>query len=702
MRFKQSGDEFGLFAYFPFERYTEDQFGQFVLTETLTDESDKTVSGLNKVVSTLVNGATFTNATTAINIARPVQAVNFTYVINNDEIIITPTDPSGRIENTQLDITVGGLLDLNGNEMASPVTWSAYIDQNQVHWLDQRQTSNIFTEEDYQFTAVIINEGGENAGFTIQDLPNWLKASPSSGSVAPLSRETITFSVNAGLPIGHYQENLLLSTDFGFDEVLQLDLTVAAQAPNWIVNEADFEFSMNLVAQVSIDNILSSDENDLVAAFINGEIRGIASISDLSNGRFLVIMSVFSNSLTPQNIEFRIFDADKGNVLSAEADPKIVFVNGGIAGGLSNPVILSVVDKILFTYDLRKGWNWVSFPMVFADSSLENVLTDLAPSNNDVVKGFESFAQYDQSFGWNGSLSSINGFEGYRVYVNKASSFEVVGVPINVSNGVSISKGWNWISFLPTARQTVTQALAGYPSEDGDIIKNQSSFAIYDGGTDRWIGTLNYMKPGGSYQLLSGGTSELFYNNTSIATARIEASVPQIDLRNEAEFSSNMSVIISSNAAPDFELLAYHKDELRGRTHSVDGKYYLTVHGDSETEAIDFKFASVEKEIEVAKQMDFISDGVEFMNLDINTELVSLSAFPSPFESTLQVEYKAVKSGELTISLYSVEGVKLETVFDGEVNLGIHSFSHQSELVNGVYLLISELDGVRNIKQVVK
>ena len=52
--------------------------------------------------------------------------------MNNDALIINLNETWDRVEKSIVTFTVDGVRDMNGNEILSPITWSAYIDRNQL------------------------------------------------------------------------------------------------------------------------------------------------------------------------------------------------------------------------------------------------------------------------------------------------------------------------------------------------------------------------------------------------------------------------------------------------------------------------------------------------------------------------------------------------------------------------------------------
>ena len=115
-------------------------------------------------------------------------------------------------------------------------------------------------------------------------------------------------------------------------------ITCSAQ-PNWVLNPQDYEFSMTITGKVTTNGYFSVDENDLVAAFANGECRGITNLKyeKFMDGYFAYLM-VYSN--TPiEEITFKIFNAIENVIVSTK--DTISFTINQIVGSLDVPYIFS-------------------------------------------------------------------------------------------------------------------------------------------------------------------------------------------------------------------------------------------------------------------------------------------------------------------------------------------------------------------------
>ncbi|WP_055442805.1 LamG domain-containing protein [Lacinutrix himadriensis] len=282
------------------------------------------------------------------------QLINFqvSYVINGDEIIIEPVINNwAELEGQILDITVNNMLDNSNNRQESPITWTAFVQQNDVDWYAQGYNDVVDivmdSGEEEHFDFVIVNRGGNTQPYSITDVPSWLTISSASGSIAPNSQVTITATIDSQLSVGEYLENIRLETDFGFDQVIQLDLKVLSEGPDWVVNPNDFDYSMNIVGKIKVDGTFSDDLYDQVAAISNGEIRGSVNLIYQTNYQeYFVFLTVYSNSPSGDAIEFRIWDASDGNVLHATigGNASVSFLDNEVVGTLNDSEIFENTD----------------------------------------------------------------------------------------------------------------------------------------------------------------------------------------------------------------------------------------------------------------------------------------------------------------------------------------------------------------------
>jgi hypothetical protein len=313
-------------------------------------------------------------------------------VINGDQMIMEPVVSSlAAIEGQVLDITVHRMFDEFNNRQASPITWTAYYNKNQVDWyIDGAKTVSeaemIFGDEKI-YTILVVNSGGTSQDFSLLNVPNWLTLSESSGVLAPNSSIEISATVDSDLAAGDYEQDLFLSTDFGYDQKIQLKLNIFSDI-DWTLDPNDFQYSMNIIGQINIDDVLAEDLKDKVGVFYNDELRGVAQVIYDANYGYLVYLTVYSNTASGEILNFNIWDSSEDKILEATLNENVTteFVLNQVLGSNATPVIFKNTGGISQSIPLNQGYNWISFPLESASLSSVNATTaNLDLETNDLI-----------------------------------------------------------------------------------------------------------------------------------------------------------------------------------------------------------------------------------------------------------------------------------------------------------------------------
>jgi hypothetical protein len=741
-RNRMLGDEFGLQAFVPFESYA------IVLNVPVLNSSTANYSS-NPLATTAQNGPVLSQVTPTIKLPRPIQSVGFNYSVNNDKIIITPTTLPVYTENVTLDVTVKNIYDLHGNQMQSPKTWIAYVNKNQVLW---QNTSLAFTktaDSVITFTTNIVNSGGAAKQFTIGGLPSWMTTGTTSGTIAPNSVQAISFTIPAGTTIGSYDADLTLTTDFGYDEILQVSLKVVGVPPNWTYNPQSFQYSMPLIGEVELDGVVATDVQTQVAAFINGNIVGTGYLQYVpAYDKYEVFMSIHSHNPGGDSISFNIYDPTTG-LTFVDVTPVVAFDESSIVGTVSAPVTLQASSLISLPITLNAGWTWVSFPL--QSNRLQNAnsfMSSVTNTNDDVIRSISAYDQYFGSTGWIGNItSSANHYtnaESYKMNRSVADTLNFVGAKIYPDSAiahVNVVPGWNWIGYASLKNTDITTALSNYPATTGDIIKSQYEFAFYD-ALNGWIGNLTTMYPGRGYLLKSAGTSTFSYPLSTYFGRMSHSANKYIPSQNETDnyyafapeaFAKTMSVIVKSDlcdelsASPNTALGAFDQNNtLRGyATAQYDAGhqqylYFLTLCSNTDGEVLHLNYFNVADGDLISSNTDvtFMNDGVlgtpampvyatvganETCSLStvgiaaISTQNNGVVVYPNPFVKDLSLAFG--KEATVTVELTDMLG---KTVYTKQLKkasiatLNLHSLS----IGSGFYTLRITGDVNTNIKVV--
>lgn len=729
----KKGDELGLVAYYPFESYRED-FGVLVLDKTLEDQLiniQPNGSNLTGGAATVAGSVTLGTETANIGLPRPVSEVDFTWVVNGDKIIITPNPTQADlIENVILDITVANVEDNRGNILASPATWTAYVDRNSMQWGEKSLDFTKEFLEPLSFNVDIINRGGTYQSFSLSNIPPWISVSQSSGSIEPASSLTLTFEVAEELNIGEFTQDIRLSTDFGFDEIFLINIKVMQDSPSdWIVDPSQFEHSMSLIGQISVEGFISNDPEDILAVFVNDTIRGLSNLEYVpSYDNYQNFVSVYSNIASGEALEFRIWDASTGTIRGNITPDDLTFSSNSTLGQPFSPILFEATNSIYQGLTVAQGWQWVSFNLNSSDLNSSNTLLDgLQATEGDQIKGMSGIDDYTEENDWAGSLGTILPDEMYKIYLKNGGTISYKGDIIEpTTKNISITSGWNWLGFIPRVNMDINEALGSLTSSTrGDIIKDQDEFAIYETGIG-WIGSLKSLKSGEGYMLKATNPGTLTYPNESLINGRNGRNgsddyetVPLVVKQwpyNPSLYANNMTIIASLKSSfeiPDesnYILGAFINNEVRGITKGVfddksnSYKYYLNIGGDMNGDSISFKIIDSNGSISsINEKINYYVNSLigtynEPMKLSFENQLISVNqskivAYPNPFNNSIDIRGNIDRDGTLKINIYNLSGKIVRSLFKDNVKAGTWNISwdgndiYGSKLHSGIYII---------------
>lgn len=704
---RMSGDELGLKVYLPFEHYSTDPSGIPILTPSVEDQV------INPHVVTNGGSVTLVNQTPTIKLQRPVQQIAFTYSVNNDQVIFTPTTSPEIIENVTLDVTVQEIKDLQGNSMESPATWIAYMDKNQVVWQDDQLQYTIVRGDGnhLSFTSSVINQGGAAKAFHIENIPSWLTVTPSNGTVNPNSSVSIAFDVDDNINLGDYTQDITLLTDFNFPERLTLQLKVRDKEPDWSINPANYEHNMSIVGRLKINGVISTDDEDMIIAMVGEEIRGIGHLEYVPQlDVHLVFLDIFSQATATENLTFRIWDASAGLIYPDVLPNNLQFQTNLIVGTPASPMTFESSSTVSFEVPIAQGWTWLGFPLaVPTPTDINGILVSLTHTANDVIKGLTEYCNYNgNSNQFVGTLDDpgkgIKPEQMYKLYNQRDDILIMKGTIIDPSTKtISLANGWNWIGFISIRNQSLGQALGGLTPHAGDLIKSKTSFAIYDAGAG-WIGSLNTLTPGAGYMYKSIGTNSFKYPIAGMFNPLTDPDPgEEISARTspwnveDAQYNGNMTLLAGVKSACDkiyTENVSLGIMDKEGRLRAIsaidaeDGAsvFYLTIAGDVR-EALDIYLLDDDQHhaIFTGQQVTFEPNGHQGELTDpyiisipdnvcdqlANGTTVafpsSMNVYPSPFKESFTLAYYSTAGiGEGHITITDVDG---RVVFTQEVDV---------------------------------
>ena len=79
----------------------------------------------------------------------------------------------------------------------------------------------------------IFNNSGSIHTYTIEGLPRWLTVDKKTDIIEPLGERMLTFTVDANINVGDYDEIIYLIDEDGLSEPLSLLVNKIGEEPDW-------------------------------------------------------------------------------------------------------------------------------------------------------------------------------------------------------------------------------------------------------------------------------------------------------------------------------------------------------------------------------------------------------------------------------------------------------------------------------------
>ncbi|MCR5849416.1 MAG: LamG domain-containing protein [Bacteroidaceae bacterium] len=691
-KIRLTGREDGLVAYYPFETKMLDDYNQVVTTGIDYDlvhgnDAIHNATMLNLDGSTQ-QGPAYSDEAPALRTKPTETNVSYTYVASNEKIVIEIDEDPATIEGCTLNFTVRSVRDENDN-YSVPATWSAFVNRKELIWQDDDLNIEQQVKNGSNVIATIVNKGGKQQMWTLDGMPSWLTASSDYGTTNPRSETTVTFAVSPATPIGKYEETIYLKGNDGIETPLTIHVKVTGNVPDWAVNPKDFENSLNVIGRVEIEGTPMDDEDDIVAAFIDEECRGVAHpvYKERYDGSFIT-MDIYGNAKDSLKVvTFRAYDASTGTLYPVVTpSDTITFAPLSLIGKYDDPVVLTVADLIEQVTELKAGWNWLSFYVKTADMTVPAIFGKIADDVKHVKSQGDGFSSFDnEKNSWSGELTSaLSNTQMYAVQMKADRQLRIVGQRVDPENTVvSVGEGWNWIGYYGRQVASVSDALAGMQPVNGEILKGQSGVSYFD--IYEWAGSLSMMEPGLGYILKSTADREFSYPAATVAAVKemVMDFANAADADNHSTFmpvnyrkyANNaimaVKIVAGRKILGNTELGVFADDECRAAALTNDeGIAYLTIPGDDVT-TLTFKVALGDQIIEAKTTVNYEVDGV--FGTPQHPMIVDLGEMTGIWE---------IAGDDEDVSVYDLQGRKV-SLRDGsrKLNRGVYIVNGQKKAV---------------------
>ena len=242
---------------------------------------------------------------------------------------------------------------------------------------------------------------------------------------------------------------------------------------------------------------------------------------------------------------------------------------------------------------LGEGWSWIS---LFANKVGQDIFYKYFYDAQEVRSQY-MLVYNDPEYGFFGDLKELTTAEAYKICVKDGAHFDMFlydGGVYNYNTGrdINLMPGWTWVS-NPYCFDHDLQVALGKATfaNDSRIVSKNDGFATFQDG--QWVGTLTRFNAGEGYLVYNAAAENAFVSFAaegvipraeprSVASARraAEQSVWSYD---GSRFADNMSVICQPTTeleADRYTIGAFVGDECRGEGRMINGRFFVTIHGE--------------------------------------------------------------------------------------------------------------------------
>ena len=584
----------GLALYLPFEEGIYDEYNQQVIRFSTDDKSGNDCQTI---------AATVTEDTNAPGLKEMTRqtALNYNLTQSDRQIYITLNEQLSLVEGTTAYVTVRNVTDSHGN-ISDPITWPVYIRQNGLRW-DSGSLHLATGGQDYIAASQVTftNHGSKTETWRIENVPDWLEVYDPEGRIDALQTGYVLFCISNSAAVGEYETIVYLVGESGIYEPLLITATVSGEMPLWAYQDIERgSETMTMTGQLKQDGKLLTNANSVIAAFRGEKCVGRANpVYNAEFDTYFTYLTIFGE---PENegepLKFRIWNAATGidhpDVICSV--PNITFSVNAHHGTHTSPVEWNATESASQSLALNKGWNWISFFVDPFDKKIASIFgTDRSIAE---VKGISSFAR-SSGTKWVGQLKEVKMGDMYKVNAVNDKDLSVDGLIRSAGDvSVKLNHQWSWIGLTTPYNTDVKTALADADPQNGDIVKTNNAFAVYDHG--EWFGDLQTLTPGRGYLYYNNAEEKNFHFGTSTSVdagyaprrAKTQSVFSPVA---EGTYSGNMTLIAvimrGGEVVTDGELAAFVDDECRtASTYVEEGMRFLTIPGEGSGSTIRFYF----------------------------------------------------------------------------------------------------------------
>lgn len=358
------------------------------------------------------------------------------------------------------------------------------------------------------------------------------------------------------------------------------------------------------------------------------------------------------------------------------------------------------------------GWKWVSF---YSAMQPRDTIYNHYGDKLLEIRSQKQLLYNDPIYGYFGDISALEKGECYKVRVKDGAAAGTFVTYDNSYAGSSVTKQlnkqWNWLGNPYQYDQNLAEALSGFTPATGDrIVSKDHGFAEYKSGS--WTGTLTVLKNGFGYMYYNAGADNknlIYKSETAMgqkeptSNAKTVKQQPGVWVYNSAPFADNMTIIAEIPEITNlnhYSVGAFVGNECRGEGTAVEGKFFITVHGES-GEQVDFKLYN-----KLTGEYHDVENGVMLTKMagTLTSPLpLAMGAATGIDQAAVARSGIAFADGWLLIDGISMKSYVLRSLNGKTVLRGYSAQTDLSHLPSGVYIVtVTTADGSTVSKKLVK
>jgi hypothetical protein len=656
---------------------------------------------------------------------------------NNKIILVTdpPLIDRPELAGVPVEAYLHLIQDLSGNVQKYPVQWSFLVNVKPVFWDPEEVYASSTFGQAFTITGTLKNNSQLSKAFTLDvddapgivEIPDWLTPLQTRGTVLASNDYSVEFIPDPDLLPGIYTGTVTAAVN-GMPISMEITYELFAKPVNWTFNPNQYEKSMTVVTQFSLTAAnapLSTDTRDLVAAYVDGEIRGVANIRYVEElDTYAAFLTVYSNSTGGgggETVRFKFWKALSG--VEYGAVESMVFQPDGKVGSALNPLILHP-EGIYQVIPLQQGWNWISLNVSTSNMSREKIFQSLIypqATNVITIKSQSQTSSFSPGSGWQGNLQTLALGSGYLVHLSDhLDTLRTVGNPPAAPVAISVSNTWNWIGFPEQTPRDVDSVLAGLAPIAGNLLKGHHSFSEFT-PANGWVGDLLQFEPGKGYKLQYPANGILQFRD--LKEYSIEPGL--------FEFNMNVTGVLNPVELND----ADYRDLIVGAF--IDGKCHgiaeveyvpalnsyrvlLLVHGNADLREKQLQFRVFDRKtgqefVATGEVLTFGTDDIRGTVLEpyvffpeppvvVDQDVFALRQNePNPFSDITFIDFRIPHDARVKIDLYDVQGNILRSIADVDARAGWQTIEADlTGISSGIYLYQLVTEGFSATRKLVK